>query len=433
MMRPVLLTPKEELVQRTVQIPHGKASRLVGHKGRALEELRTAAACRIDVGFERGTCIIQGDAGAVARAVDAVEQICAGGTPGDVVAQMTGAVVLHGDDVEINHVLVLKKAFAEQYGVHLEPGRGCVRLWRGRATTDRSLQAAVEAVKAEFERAPTQGITILLRNPRSNTGFYLRGIPALRRIMDVPGCVRLAFQELPSDDLQVSVSGPQMHLPSLFRWVVDRWGKNLWVEHVQVAEQLLAELAEHEINEFCDAARDAGAEVEVWLSAGCILICGAEKSVVEAALEACHVHLAEMLPDHCAFLSRQGCAAAAGQVLNSSVWRPDGGHLVMMIHHERDVVWLSSTSGRDLARACKDVERKAEINAESYFEAWLDHRGQALRILGNGGANISKLEKETGATIRTCPNQLWLTIAGSASAVSRGMRAVEGLIGIRLR
>mmetsp|Transcript_6859 Transcript_6859/g.14728 ORF Transcript_6859/g.14728 Transcript_6859/m.14728 type:complete len:434 (-) Transcript_6859:60-1361(-) len=433
MPRPVVLTPKEEVVQRIVEIPHGKASRLVGHKSRTLDELKSAAGCRIEVDFERGICTLEGDAVQVDRAADAVNQICSGDTPGDVIAQLSGAVVLHGDDVGINHVVVLKKAFAEQYGVHVEPGRGCVRLWRGRATTDDALQAAVDAVMSEFERAPTQGVTILLRNPRSSTGFYLRDIPALRRIMDVPGCVRLAFQELPSDDLHVSVSGPQSHLPSLFRWVVDRWGKNLWVEHVQLAEKLLDELADHEVTEFCDAVRELDAEVEVWSSGGCIVICGAEKSAVNAAVEACHVHLVEMLPDHCAFLSRQGCAAAAGQVLNTSVWRPDGGHLVMMVHHDCDVVWLSSTSGRDLARACKDVERQAEINSDSYYEGWLEHRGLALRILGHGGANISKLEKETGATIRTCPNQLWLTIAGSASAVSRGMRAVEGLLGIRLR
>lgn len=434
----------EEEVPESLEVPEADVGRIIGPNGSTLKRVIQATGCRIEVlgGPKRDTGLpaavrLAGSVEQRRLAVAAIKDIVAGGDAEDHAARADGAMVLtHGlEDFERRSWAAWRLIPVEhENGVRVDMGRKAMRIWAssGRrgllGPAAEKLMQLAKSVVAEAKELHELSVDCPLDYEPEHAGFDA----AVRGLVDQHGL--LVRAPLPEDGrVALRLVGPVEAVRDAALMLEARFVKGKSTASIlQVPGQVQA-MAEQMMADFTEDLRalEADSQVKVHLGHTALWLSGANAEAVCGARETLREMLQFYLPEGFSFRPQLKPQAFVDKLRQDEKLRTLAAHrdVAMALDRQEETAWLCG--GKEQREAIlQRIEELWQKWASEHWEVDLDNYGVAMWLLGPSGTGqwLGRMQAESGATIKVCPNSLKVWVEGAPPQVEAGSRLVlEGL------
>jgi len=182
---------KGPTVEDTIELDGRDIGRLIGRGGCNIKELQTGSGCSINVPRkeddddinELRPVRLRGTKESVIRAKDAINGVIMGSEPGDVFAEIDGAVIIKNiDPMSLSALVKMKEDVEKEHSVQIELEARSCRIWAPSRDVGIKCKEAIEEALEDLTTVNTQSVPV-----PANIVNQVINDTALRQLQDASG------------------------------------------------------------------------------------------------------------------------------------------------------------------------------------------------------------------------------------------------------
>jgi len=424
----------------TVDVPEDSVGLVIGRAGNVINRLIKATGCRIEVprnkkANEEGLVQVQlkGTAEQCRLAADAIKDIIKGGDAEDHAARAEGALVMQHDLQNFDReawVAWRLVATEKEFGVKVDMGRRALRVW---ATGGKPIVGAVaQKLRAAAETAITQAQELIelvvdaLIEHEPDGAMYDRAVAPL---VDQYG-VKIWVPRPEGGTVPIKIVGPDEPARACAALFEARYVKGKFTASVLQVPGQVQSMAGEMSSDYENDIKALESEFKVKLTQGhsMLWIAGNNAEAVANARQTIRDMLLFYFPT--LFFLRKEIHPSAVEWLRSDEdmrLLRSKAECVIVLDEKEGSAWIAGPLREQVQ---KRIEVVLERFSREHWEMDLEDYGVAMWLLGPKGSGdfLHRMQVESGAKIKVCPNALKAIVEGKEKAVADGKRLIlDGL------
>eukprot|EP00746_Dinoflagellata_sp_MGD_P138225 gnl/MRDRNA2_/MRDRNA2_71920_c0_seq1.p1 gnl/MRDRNA2_/MRDRNA2_71920_c0~~gnl/MRDRNA2_/MRDRNA2_71920_c0_seq1.p1 ORF type:complete len:568 (+),score=121.35 gnl/MRDRNA2_/MRDRNA2_71920_c0_seq1:100-1803(+) len=412
----------------SVSVPAEQLGLLIGRAGSTIRKLSQSTGCHIDVphaksqGEEAGDVKVQlvGGTEARARAASVISNILKTGDAADTLATIEGAMVVSHSLPSSDHISWAGwrlTGVEEDHGVCTEIGNQAVRIW---ARTGVMRKQAIERVRLATESVLREAELLEQNIVAARSELNPDQVAWDRSIQPFVEQWGVLVKSVKEEGRQlITLLGPQSATRDATALVEARYVKGKATSSVLFAYGQLDAMSTEMANDFSNDLKALQEELQVKIVQGAVALRIASREA--DAVRRAHSTLRDMLrfyvPDGFALV--EGLKPSALMQLRQDMrlrllrMRLD---CVVALDDVEGSAWFCG-SGRDAAQ--RHVDTVLKDFSGNHWEMELEDFSHAYWLLGPSGtgAYLGRLQSESGAKIKVCPNKWMVWVDGKPENV----------------
>eukprot|EP00397_Hematodinium_sp_SG-2012_P041580 GEMP01045835.1.p1 GENE.GEMP01045835.1~~GEMP01045835.1.p1 ORF type:complete len:447 (+),score=117.93 GEMP01045835.1:80-1420(+) len=413
---------KGPTVEDSIELDGRDIGRIIGRGGCNIKELQAGSGCSINVPRKPDDddednaprpVRLRGTKESVARVKDAINGVLMGSEPGDVFAEIDGAVLLKNvDPMSLSALVKMKDDLETKHSVQIELEARSCRIWAQSRELGVKCKEAIEEALEDLTTVNTVSIPV-----PANIVNQVINDTALRQLQDSSGMTANVGKD--DQGTAIRLTGLQGVLDEATRLIKQLCGGE-GADFLALMPGLITDCygtkRQDLDRDFHMCAQKNGATLDVQPAR---VNFSGDKDSVNACRSELQMMLKFYFPENCDAIPvpLRSVDYIAGED-DRELMRLQSGGCVVSLDRKNASIWICGNA-RAVENARNRIKNTLERWEKTNQSMTLSHKGQAYAIIGHGGATIRNIQSATGAKVDVDTTNLTVMISGKTEDMVR--------------